>query len=123
MKIIDWYTDLATWKKLGLIVLIVIFFNAARKSGTPSAEPAPVAVEAPSAEQGITMNKYNALRTGMSYREVATALGSEGKEMSSNEISGVKTVMYQWDSNSLGANMNAMFQNDKLVSKAQFGLK
>ena len=30
--------------------------------------------------------------------------------------------MYMWQ-NSDGSNMNAMFQNDKLVNKAQFGLK
>jgi hypothetical protein len=31
--------------------------------------------------------------------------------------------MFMWDGTSLGANMNAMFQDDKLVQKAQFGLK
>ncbi len=35
---------------------------------------------------------------------------------------GIKTVMHQW-MNSDGSNMNAMFQNDKLVQKAQFGLR
>lgn len=43
--------------------------------------------------------------------------------MSSSEMAGYKTVMLMWTGTSMGANMNAMFQNDKLVSKAQFGLK
>jgi len=33
--------------------------------------------------------------------------------------------MYQWDGSndsSFGANANAMFQNDALINKAQFGL-
>jgi hypothetical protein len=32
--------------------------------------------------------------------------------------------MYRWDgAGMLGANLNAMFQNGKLVTKAQFGLR
>jgi hypothetical protein len=31
--------------------------------------------------------------------------------------------MYQWSNTSGFANMNAMFQNDALVTKAQFGLR
>ena len=42
--------------------------------------------------------------------------------MSRNELAGTEAVMYSWEGN-LGANMNAMFQNNKLVQKAQFGLR
>lgn len=34
----------------------------------------------------------------------------------------VDAVMYQWV-NSNGSNMNTMFQNDRLIQKAQFGLR
>ena len=37
-------------------------------------------------------------------------------------MAGVSSVMYQWV-NADGSNMNAMFQNDRLVSKAQMGLE
>ena len=60
----------------------------------------------------------------MTYAQVVQILGKEGEELSSNEIGGYKTVMYKWDGNAgWGANMNAMFQNSKLNSKSQFGLK
>lgn len=59
----------------------------------------------------------------MTYQEVVSILGSSGEVISSSDVAGYKTVMYMWEGNSLGANMNAMFQNDKMVSKAQFGLK
>ncbi|TWG90352.1 uncharacterized protein DUF3862 [Mesorhizobium sp. J18] len=71
----------------------------------------------------VTMAQYSELQTGMSYAEAVQILGCDGEEMSSSEIAGIKTVMLMWEGESLGANMNAMFQNDKLVSKAQFGLK
>ncbi|RWE60638.1 MAG: hypothetical protein E5V24_12620 [Mesorhizobium sp.] len=47
----------------------------------------------------------------------------EGEELSSSEFGGYETVMYIWDGNGFGGNMNAMFQNGAMVSKAQFGLK
>ena len=58
----------------------------------------------------------------MSYAKVVKILGRGGGEVSSNAIGGIRTVMYQW-TNSGYSNMNAMFQNDKLVMKAQFGLE
>lgn len=75
------------------------------------------------------MRQYNAVRTGMPYGQVVSVLGTQGTELSRSEIKGVSgvtddlvTVMYAWQ-NPDGSNMNVMFQNDKVVSKAQFGLK
>ncbi|MBA4121333.1 MAG: hypothetical protein H0X72_02570 [Acidobacteria bacterium] len=59
----------------------------------------------------------------MKYSEAVKILGSRGEVLSESGIGGTKTIMYQWNGEGFGANMNAMFQNGKLVSKAQFGLK
>lgn len=72
---------------------------------------------------GVTMAQFNQLKEGMTYEDVVTILGSPGEQMSSSEIAGTKTVMYEWNGATLGANMNAMFQNNKMASKAQFGLE
>lgn len=76
-----------------------------------------------------TFEEYEKIKDGISYKEVVQIIGAEGEEMSRNKIQGVpgvmesiETVMYQWV-NSNGGNMNAIFQNDKLIQKAQFGLK
>lgn len=79
------------------------------------------AAPAPRRSSQISMAQYNEIQPGMSYAEVVAILGREGEEMSSNEIGGYRTVMYMWE-NRFGANMNAMFQNDEMVQKAQFGL-
>jgi hypothetical protein len=77
----------------------------------------------------VTKAHYDQLKDGMSYRQVVGIIGAEGEELSRNKIEGVpgvtesiETVMYMWQ-NGNGTNMNAMFQNDKLMQKSQFGLK
>jgi hypothetical protein len=71
---------------------------------------------------GITMDKFTQLRDGMSYSEVVAILGQSGKELSRSSIAGTTTVMYSWEGWGI-ANMNAMFQDDRMISKAQFGLR
>ena len=77
---------------------------------------------------GVTMVNYSRLKTGMTYAQVVKILGKEGIELSSGDIAGIHTAMYQWyghgiSGSVLGANMNAMFQDGRLVTKAQFGLR
>lgn len=70
------------------------------------------------------MAQYQQLRDGMSYAEAQRVLGGPGEELSSSTIGNIRTVMYKWDGDgSIGANMNAMFQNDRLTMKAQHGLR
>lgn len=69
----------------------------------------------------ITLKQYESLPDGATYAHIFALLGRPGTEISRNSIGGFTTIMYQW-TNSDGSNMNAMFQNDRLVSKAQFGL-
>lgn len=69
----------------------------------------------------VTGVKYERIQEGMTYDQVLAIIGSAGEELSRSDIAGYTTVMYSWK-NSNGSNMNAMFQNGKLVNKAQFGL-
>lgn len=68
------------------------------------------------------MAKYEQVKSGMSVAEVEAVLG-KGEELSRIEMPNVPTtVSYIWK-NPTGTNMTAVFQGDKLQSKAQFGLK
>lgn len=70
------------------------------------------------------LDQFQAIHEGMSYQKVVEILGCEGSMISSSELAGFKTEMYMWSgSGGFGANMNAMFQNGKMMMKAQFGLK
>ncbi len=117
---------------LALIALIVVFGCAdpdKNKTATNqnTAIP-PSASQAASPESQKTGGIVNAatfaqLKTGMKYADVVKIFGSEGEVLSENEMGGFKTVMYKWDGEGFGANVNVMFQNGKLISKSQFGLK
>lgn len=85
--------------------------------------PAVQAPVAPAKSSGVTLAQYNQLTDGMSYADAVAILGEPSQELSRSSLAGITTVMYMWNGTSLGANMNAMFQDDKLVTRAQFGLR
>lgn len=96
-----------------LTILAVILLSAC---GSPNVVPGDKG-------PGVTLVQFTEIKDGMTYAEVSAILGSPGIEQSSNNIGGTKTVMYAWDGKTGLGNMNAMFQNDKLVQKSQFGLE
>jgi len=67
------------------------------------------------------MAAYELIQKGMSYKQVRGIIGADGIETVRSELAGHTTVMYSWK-NRNGSNMNAMFQDGELVTKAQFGL-
>lgn len=69
-----------------------------------------------------TLAKYHRIETGMTPDEVHEIMGSWGKEQARVEAAGILTVSYSWQ-NQDGANMTVMFQNGKVTSKGQFGLR
>ena len=71
---------------------------------------------------GVTKAMYLQIRDGMSYNQVVRIIGASGEEMSRNTIAGYTNVMYQWTNNDYSG-MNAIFQNGRLFTKAQFGLR
>jgi hypothetical protein len=72
----------------------------------------------------VTLENFNKIQTGMTVNEVYAILGEPAETLSENEIGGTKTKMVQWTQSGLmGGNMNVMFQDDKVIQKAQFGLK
>lgn len=75
----------------------------------------------------ISLEEFNAIKTGMTYQEVFDIVGSRGEVLSEVDLGlgdEYYTAMYTWDGEgSLGANANVTFQGGKVTSKAQFGLE
>ena len=125
-------TGCLTYLVTGFLVLIIlgVIGSLMNEQTTKSSSKPEAGFKMPSiGKQIVTFDEYQRIENGMSYKQVVGIIGAEGEEMSRNKIDGVpgvmesiETVMYQWV-NSNGSNMNAIFQNDKLKQKAQFGLK
>jgi hypothetical protein len=75
-----------------------------------------------SESQLVTMSEYNQIYDGMTYGDVVRIIGSRGEELSRSSTAGYTITMYAW-SNKNGSNMTAMFENGKLTTKSQIGLR
>lgn len=109
---------------VGVIVLMLIVFSFYRDFGSNSDESGALSIpQSPLAPPPVvTKAEYDQIREGMTYEQVRAIISAPGEELSRTDIGGYTSVMYSW-SNSNGSNMNAMFQKNALVSKAQFGLR
>ena len=109
---------------LGLLALVALVGYAMMNNSNVRG-PANAYLQIGSTEPGgVSLDQFKQLQDGMTYVEAVRTLGSSGTEQSRSSIGDIVTVMYSWPgAGTSGGNMNAMFQNDKLVSKAQFGLR
>ncbi len=74
----------------------------------------------------ITLDKFNQIKTGMTYEEVVEIIGEEGTVLSEVNLTGDEqyhTIIYNWKAKNNIANANITFQAGKVVSKAQMGLE
>lgn len=88
--------------------------------------PPPAPVVTPTDKLTMTMAKFTQLKDGMSYEDATKIIGEPGEVASESGTKGdaLHTIMYQYNGEGdIGANANLMFQGDKLINKAQFGLK
>ena len=69
----------------------------------------------------VNMDAYNRINIGMSSETITQILG-KGTELSRSELAGHTTVIYQW-TQSDGGNIVVTFQDGKVISKAQYGLR
>lgn len=74
----------------------------------------------------ISADEFAAIQSGMTLAQVEEIIGGPGELLSDVNVAGQHDQVYMWDGSNasgLGANANVTFANDKVVSKAQFGLK
>lgn len=74
-----------------------------------------------SGENKITKDMYEKIEAGMTIDEVESVLG-KGEETAKTEAAGITIVNYQW-TNSDGSNIQIIFQEGKVNTIAQAGLK
>ena len=85
------------------------------------------ALSFPSLACTVSPDKYDGILIGASYRTTVWYFGCEGEELARSGAGRYATVAYVWYGEGLagllGANITMIFQNGRLISKAQFGMK
>ena len=108
-----------------IVGAVVIAGASSGPDVAPQSTPTPPVARnapAPTPPAEITRAMYAEIQTGMSCDQVRKITGRDGVELSRNEFGDVETVMLSWE-NGGGGNMQIVFQNDRVVSKSQFGLR
>lgn len=107
-----------------LIVIVVGAIVGASGGGNKNTNTTQTGTSAIQKQEKLNLEKFNQIETGMTYEKVVEIIGEEGTVLSESEIANIKTIIYSWyGEGSIGANANITFQNGKVTSKAQFGLK
>jgi ribosomal protein L24E len=71
----------------------------------------------------MSLVEYNSIQPGYTYAQVAGLVGGPGTLVSQTTFAGNVTQTYKWlGQGAPGANANITFRNDRVISKAQFGL-
>lgn len=121
--------------KHGFILVAVLIGFAVYSRYREGALSAPVAATspqqatvAPRASTGdeadtVTMNDYLNLADGMTYAQVVGVIKVSGSEVSRSSAGATTMVMYSWKNAPGRGSLTAMFTNDRLTNKTQFGLK
>ena len=71
---------------------------------------------------GLTLDKYNQIKNGMTYREVVDIVGIEGTEVMSSGEGKYKVTSYQWKGENFEF-LTIVLMGDKVTSKTQANLK
>jgi len=95
--------------------------NRTTVSGTPSSSGSGNTTDS-SKSSALTMEKYNQIKNGMTYKQVVEIVGSEGTETMSSGEGKYKVTSYKWEGEDFQF-ITTVFMGDKLTSKVQANLK
>jgi hypothetical protein len=72
----------------------------------------------------VSAAQFAQLHVGMTYAGALAVIGCPGDVMVDQSAGRPSTMMYGWQGHGIpGANMNAMFQDGRLIMKRQFGIR
>ncbi|MCM1112189.1 MAG: hypothetical protein NC399_02925 [Muribaculum sp.] len=110
---------------VAVIIMILIFAAGSSVGSSQPANSVREAVESAQEEEKdfITYEEFDSIENGMTYEQVVDIVGYDGTVMSSVDLANINTTMYCWYGVDGITNANVTFQNNAVVSKAQFGLK
>ena len=114
-------TKLSTWL-IGAVALFVITLCLVGYLARVNMPYTMSQIEAGTYGAVVTMADFERIRTGMTYPQVTSIIGNDGVNIGQSRVAGYEASSYTWK-NRDGSNLIAIFQDGRLVNKAQFGLR
>ncbi len=71
----------------------------------------------------VTYANFEKIENGMTYEQVVEIFGEDGKILSESTVLDTSMQIYYWYDSTGISNCNVTFQNNKVMAKAQIGLK
>ena len=71
----------------------------------------------------ITLEEFNKIKSGMTYKQVVDIVGCDGTVVSESTVMGSKMTIYSWYGKDGISNANVNINDNKLINKTQIGLK
>ena len=96
-----------------------------RPSTSPTTASSPSTTTSPGStdkKTGLTLDKFNQVKNGMTYKEVVDIMGSEGTQTLSSGDGKYKVESYKWEGENFQF-ITITLMGDKVNSKYQNGLK
>jgi len=111
-----------------ILIVLIVMISALSSGGNEKADNAQETANTSSSntdskqttkkqDTKITYDNFLNIKMGQSYDDVVALLG-EGKESSSSDVGGVKTIMYEWKGTGMG-NLTVTIQGGVVTAKAQ----
>jgi len=93
--------------------------SSPQTSSSPLTSSSPVSSDK---KAGLTLDKFNQVKNGMTYKEVVDIMGSEGTQTLSSGDGKYKVESYKWEGDNYQF-ITITFMGEKVNSKFQNGLK
>lgn len=74
-------------------------------------------------QEKMTLEKFNKIKTGMTYKEVVAIAGEEGTLSTESSYGNQTMKIYYWYSSNGISNATVSFMNGKVTAKSQIGLE
>lgn len=105
---------------LGILILLIGIASIASLGEDNTSQTSTNSTEVQ--QQKVTLEKFNKLETGMTYKQVVEIIGEDGTLSTESSYGDQSFKVYYWYSSNGISNATVSFSNGKLTAKSQIGL-
>lgn len=107
---------------LGIIILIIGICSLAGDT-TNTQNTTQTGSSITQKQEKMTLEKFNKIKTGMTYKEVVAIAGEEGTLSTESSYGNQSMKIYYWYASNGISNATVSFMNGKVTAKSQIGLE